>query len=311
MAEDVMTDRQEHSQPTQPPEVARGDRAVGADGHSGTLFWLRRFKIGEHGPDWWLPYGDLMSLLLAVFIMIAAMGELDNGPRFAEVASGMQNAFGFSAMQKAQRERAQALGAPLSLLERLEKVDRREWVSLHMRDGTGRPVVPCELHSRPGRLALRLPEQACFKPGSKTATPEARRLFALLADDLKDGRAILEIRTGMNRASCPDGMMLRDGCDLAYERARTCAQALIRGGVEEGRLRLRVSGPIRTDAGSTPGSKRGALASTTSDPEINPPKDDPSKVGPRGAYMEIVVCTDPSALDVKPFAEKERNHHGR
>ena len=49
------------------------------------MFWLRRFKNEDEGGSWLLAYGDLMSLLLAVFVMVAAMSELRGGSRFRMV----------------------------------------------------------------------------------------------------------------------------------------------------------------------------------------------------------------------------------
>ena len=52
------------------------------------MFWLKRMKRGDDdGWSWALPYGDLMCLLLAVFVMIAAMSELRAGERFDAVGS--------------------------------------------------------------------------------------------------------------------------------------------------------------------------------------------------------------------------------
>jgi len=294
-------------------QMCEVDRAYGAgerrpDLHSGTLFWVRRLKRGEHGSDWSLPYGDLMSLLLAVFVMIAAMSELKSGPRYAKVAGGVQRAFGFSAGGRARRERAQALGVPLSLLEQLERIDLRGGLGLRASDGTGRALAPCEVRSEPGRVVLRIPGQACFADFAAELEPGADRLLVLLADYLKEGRATLEIRVGAGPDAERNVVMLRDGCDLAYERARACAQALIRGGVDAERIRLLVAGRIR------PGTREPSVPQRnfSSLPADGLEADVVGQVAP-GAIrdcVEIVVWTGTPASGSGPFADEERDNHG-
>ena len=102
------------------------------------MFWLKRLKANESRGQWALPYGDLMSLLLAVFVMIAAMSELRVDGRFQDIAIGVRSAFGFS-----HRERQPSLSGLLSdarptLLEQLERACMRG----SARTALGSPVVP-------------------------------------------------------------------------------------------------------------------------------------------------------------------------
>ena len=80
------------------------------------MFWLKRLKGHESRWQWALPYGDLMSLLLAVFVMIAAMSELRAGGRFEDVAGGVRSAFGFSGVDRASSLDGLVLGKDLKHL---------------------------------------------------------------------------------------------------------------------------------------------------------------------------------------------------
>src|SRR5690606_9118558 len=71
---------------------------------------------------WAISYGDMMSLLLVIFVMIAAMSELKVNPRFERVSGAVRSAFGF----------AQPAGLPdlgptrtETLLERLGRMGQR------------------------------------------------------------------------------------------------------------------------------------------------------------------------------------------
>ena len=45
-------------------------------------------------PEWLLTYGDLMSLLLTIFVMLVSMGELKQTDKFQGVADSLHEQFG-------------------------------------------------------------------------------------------------------------------------------------------------------------------------------------------------------------------------
>lgn len=202
------------------------------------MFRLKRLNLDDGESSWVLPYGDLMSLLLVVFVMIAAMSELGAGPRFTTVSRAVQSAFGFV-------PDSSALGAPdggfsrrLTLLERLEQAGLRS-------DGTPSAVAAaevalacCDVVVEPDRVAIRIAGPASFEAFSASMKPAAIRAAERLAVFLAGGQAQLEIRGHNGDGPLPASVPFRDGMDLSYERARAVADVLIRAGVSRDRIRI-------------------------------------------------------------------------
>ena len=90
------------------------------------MFWIKRLKSDESRWQWALPYGDLMSLLLAVFVMIAAMSEMRVDDRFQETASSVRSAFGFSRMDRSSAFSGLLFSERPTMLERLAAVPYRK-----------------------------------------------------------------------------------------------------------------------------------------------------------------------------------------
>ncbi len=240
------------------------------------LFWKRRLKSNEHSTDWSLSYGDLMSLLLAVFVMIAAMSELKGGDHYLDVAGSVQRAFGFTVdADRPGGDPLQEMNRPRTLRERLEQLDRDGGLDVRLSDGTDRPIAPCRMRSEPGRIEFRIPVEACFEDSGTDLAPPAERLLSVLADHLDEGGSSLEVRLQAGDEPLPRETPWRDAHELAYERGRALSAALMAGGIEPGRITLTVSGK-----------------------------------GIGSACVKIVVRTDPTAVENETFADGERNDHG-
>ena len=220
------------------------------------MFWLKRLKEAPQDAHWSLPFGDLMSLLLAIFVMIAAMSELKAGGRYHKVADGVRQAFGFS-----DQTRAEAGGIfsnpPMTLLERLEKMAPAGAGLLKLNAGGDEGMAPSEVIGRPDRLVFRPAGEASFEQHSGTLKPAAEALIARLADYLAPGESRVEVRGYADAPPLPAGVPYRDAWDLGYQRARAATDVLIRRGVPADRVwviamgdRSAATGPQDPQAGA-------------------------------------------------------------
>ena len=260
------------------------------------MFWLKRLKSGEEDVHWSVPYGDLMTLLLAMFVMIATMSELKAGPRYDRMAGGVRQAFGFSA--KTPQAAGIPTTRPMTLLQRIEQVAKADAGAVRLDVGSDESTAPCEVVREGDRLVLRVPTEASFEPFSTALKPPADRLLARLADYIKEPRAFparrdaelphatVEVRGYADDGKIPAGAPFRDAWDLGYQRGRAAADVLARCGVSRDRLCVTAMGNRKASAGPAGGSRPTTLpvASFVEPPAASAP---PSSV--RVVSLEIVV----------------------
>lgn len=209
------------------------------------LFWLTRMKQRSASAGWALPYGDLMSLLLAVFVMIAALSELKAGPRFDEVAGGVKQAFGFEEPTVPHVTEAVADKPRRSLVQRLGAADPEPGRSVVIESppaGSGLTMT-LQRDANAGRLTVALSAEQVFGSEGMTVKPIARPALAKLAAELARGRNRIEVSACESAGPGAD----HDGWVGSFGRARAVADVLVRAGVSRERLSLRTV-PLRTGA---------------------------------------------------------------
>src|SRR5690349_17604189 len=119
------------------------------------MFWLKRFKNEEFGTPWELSYADLMSLLMAVFVLIASMGELRNGKKFGSVSKAMRAALGFDGTLIADDAQ------DLDFLAQLRKAGLRS-EGLVSRGTDAEVLAPCEVIADGDQTIIRVAGSASF-----------------------------------------------------------------------------------------------------------------------------------------------------
>lgn len=201
------------------------------------MFWAKRLKqqFGDTTSSWALPFGDLMSLLLVVFVMITAMSEIRTGARFNHVGQSVKGAFGFDSADSGQKPPASASTDPRSLFEQLAA--GASGSSVLRLAGVDSELLPaCEMRVNDDQIHIRIPTEVAFIGPSSILAPDARKLFAVIADYLREGRTHLEVRSYGPGGALPADTPYRDGLDVASERARQVARELALAGVAENRL---------------------------------------------------------------------------
>lgn len=195
------------------------------------MFWARRLRSDPSGSSWELPFGDLMSLLLAVFVMIAAMSELRAGRRFETVGDSVKSAFGFHSSGGAEGRVPPGSG----VLERLA-AGLSDSSTVRLTGPDEEPLGPCEVIADGDRLVIRMAAAECFMGPTAIPSPRTRKLLAVIADYLREGHARLEVCGYGPAGALPPGLPYQDGLDVACERARVVIRALAQAGVAEARL---------------------------------------------------------------------------
>lgn len=259
---------------------------------------LKPHKTDESDAQWVLPFADLMTLLLVIFVTIAAMGDVRPGRRFDEVTGGVRAAFGFGSSGPAELAKILTGSRQPGLVERLEQAGLTGKSETQLSNGSGEQLARCEMIADRDRVTLRVSGEASFDRFNSSLRPEAERLLTALAGLLNEGymtggRTRIEVRGYAGDGAIPDTATFRDAWDLSYERARVVADALVRAGVARGRVCVIAMGD--EDSLVAPKSSGGRKADTA-----------PAT----GRRIEITVHAAQPGGHVQGIADKEAPRHG-
>ena len=165
-------------------------------------------------PEWLLTYGDLMSLLLTFFILLASMSELRSEPRVVEAVDAIQKRFGRDKIvnpptfdsppgsPRAGRPQVKALGA----------------ASMPVFGGT-----------------------VLFAEDSADLADDQRDALRRLGEQFQGKLQKIEVRGHTTRRPLPAGSPFADHWQLAYARAHAVMRFLTEQGIDPRRLRLSVA----------------------------------------------------------------------
>lgn len=169
-------------------------------------------------PEWLLTYGDLMSLLLAFFVMIVSMSDLQSEGRVVQAVEAMQRQFGHDSPKPEGIEphRGARVAAPLGPNAMVRSI------------GPGRmPVV--------GGSVL-------FDEYSAQLGETQQSELRALAERLQGKGQRIEIRGHTTRRPLPAEGRFQDHWQLAFARCREVEQLLVAAGIDDNRMRLSVAG---------------------------------------------------------------------
>jgi chemotaxis protein MotB len=189
-------------------------------------------------PEWLLTYGDLMTLLLTIFVMLVSMGELKQTDKFQGVADSLHEQFG-----RGDSQFGLAAGElrPRNSMLAAAAVAFRSQRNAAM--GSAAPPAIAVAANQPERL---------IRPGDRT-TIGAAIIFAdesaeLSKQNQADLRNIATLLSGKPhpievRGHASVGAAGSDAWDAAYRRGRTTMQFLVNDlRIEEARIRLTTAG---------------------------------------------------------------------
>jgi len=205
-----------------------------------------RQKKPEEKPDgapmWMATFSDLVTLMLAFFVMLVAMANFDDTKRIEAVVESIQRALGTGGADKKAlgTSKMQTFTEAIRRAQSLQptQVAMRQALAKHTSDNHVRMVQTEQ------ELRIRLPAKVFFKPGSAELHPGS---YALLADLAK---VLVEDDLDLRVEGYADGTGRElDNWELSGDRALAVVMALrTKGPVPGDNLTAVAMGPFTPGA---------------------------------------------------------------
>lgn len=211
----------------------------------------RRKKKADAGvPEWVVTFGDMMSLLLTFFILLAAFSELkkprelENAFQSIKVAFGITGGGGFAPINDPAFQ-----SVIRSLIE--PELQPSSQVSENETPGPPGPAERVTRMDEGMRWAVGVPLQ--FEPGSSELEPGHREILRAIARQLSGKNTKIEIRAHADRSEQLDPRAGEDLWALSYQRAVAVMKFLSapEQGIDRQRLRLMALGDTEPRTPST------------------------------------------------------------
>jgi len=199
----------------------------------------KKCKCPEGVPEWVVTYGDMMTLLLCFFILLAAFSELKDEDEYQETVKAIQQAFGYITGSGV----APTNDVPLqSIIEKLEETAlyKEKIRKLSQADDpgvTGRDITVKRI--REG-LQFTVGGLLTFEPGSAELKPQAKEELVRVARMIRGQNNKVSIRGHAAGADLPPGTVFQSMWDLSYARARAVMEFLTADeqGIDPRRIRV-------------------------------------------------------------------------
>jgi chemotaxis protein MotB len=201
----------------------------------------RRRKKDQGGgvPEWVVTYGDMMTLLLCFFILLAAFSELKDEKDYETIMRAIKEHFGYSGGS------GQAPTEDLPLTSMVQ--DLRD-MTLHKEkrpnqsnaDDPGVDGKETTVKQIREGLQFAVGGPVSFEPGSAELKPQAKEQLARIADLIRGKNNKIEIRGHATGSDLSAGSGQRDMWALSYERARAAMRWLTdeANGIDPRRIRI-------------------------------------------------------------------------
>ncbi|MEM9063919.1 MAG: flagellar motor protein MotB [Planctomycetota bacterium] len=201
----------------------------------------KKKKGGDEIPEWVVTYGDLMSLLLCFFILLAAFSELKKPREYQRVVDAIQDELGVAGgvgYIEVPANPRQTMVMPV-IREAQNVSEQKSRAKQNEPNIEGRDAAVTKVHEG---TWFRVGRPITFEPGSVQLTERAMRIIdEEIAPKLVGIRDITLIRGHAAPEADAAGVLGPD--ELAYERARAVYERLVReGGVSDLILRVESAG---------------------------------------------------------------------
>lgn len=203
---------------------------------------LAKKKQAGGAPEWALTYGDMMSLLLCFFILLAAFADYEEGggsSASASVAQAMQSiqaALGI----KVKDNTAFASAVDFNAMVEQIKETIKQLEAQHRGDTNTKGVQGKSFRLRRIRdgMEITVGGVVLFEPFVARVTPEGAQALESIAGILRGHRNKIDVVGHAAEQPRPADWTYTDSMQLSYDRARLVADELIRRGVDPRAVRL-------------------------------------------------------------------------
>ena len=205
-------------------------------------FKRKEAKAAEGAPLWMVTYGDMVTLLLAFFVMLLAMSEVKKDSRFVDFMQAIKEAFGYvggvnqTPLDEVEIPRNVPLALMLKIPIRPENFSESEDPGLRGVYHSVTNVRRGDRFESGGKLH--------FDPLSAELTFFHEVRLEEFANKLRGVNTQIEITGHCSRLPV-DGTNFADHLDLAYGRAKSVYDALLRYGIAKERIILKSAGVNR------------------------------------------------------------------
>ncbi len=176
-------------------------------------------------PEWVVTYGDLMSLLLCFFILLAAFSELKQERDFQDVIKSIQDAFGYTGGIGKTPSRQTPSNSTINSLEDILKLsnEERAEADTNVRSITGREQTITDIHEGERQP---IQGQIAFEPSSFELSTDSKTLLRdKVAPMIRDRNYIVLVRGhAWGNDDLKSGLGL---LDLSFERAKAVQEYLV------------------------------------------------------------------------------------
>jgi len=194
----------------------------------------------EAVPVWYITYADMVTLLLAMFVILASMSKVQE-EKFQQVLESVREYFGYEQGDAAEPGR----NPSGSLYEKLRRLQNE--IGGPLSEGAPVPGVLGDNMMTTtvdeGRK-ITIGGKVAFDEGSAELKPSAFGPLDKLVGIVRGYRNKLEITGHTAIEPLPAGSPYKDLFDLSYARAKAVADYLITRGIEAKRVRVRAGGPF-------------------------------------------------------------------
>ena len=182
-------------------------------------------KDGPGVPEWVVTYGDMMSLLLCFFILLAAFSELKREHEYQRVITAVKEAFGYSGGVGVMPTDDPPLRSMIQLMEELAQKSR-ENSKVSESDTQGVTGKRTRVTKVQEGMMFTIGGHLTFAPGSAVLRDEAKDELLRVAKLLKGRRNKIAIRGHASSKVLGPESPFEDLLDLSYYRAKVIGEFL-------------------------------------------------------------------------------------
>lgn len=194
---------------------------------------LSKKPAAEGAPAWVLTYGDMMSLLLCFFVLLAAFADYSPGggtptPELKKALESIRAAFGAGGTIGPNDEiDFQAL------IRKLEAISSKE-TGGHRGDTREEGIYGKHFRLRKIRdgMEITMGGPVVFEPFSDKLTPEGKQALEQIAETVRGHRNKMEIRGHAAEEPRPADWTDDDALQLSFRRAKAVVDELVLRGVD-------------------------------------------------------------------------------
>ncbi|ADB18998.1 OmpA/MotB domain protein [Pirellula staleyi DSM 6068] len=195
-------------------------------------------------PEWVVTFGDMMSLLLTFFILLASMSEIKQNDKFQGVADSMHEQFGYDSSMSHVPGEMSPRNSSMAAMALTGRAKRAKVVQGGVKSkGTTGENQHVRI-VRPGDRTT-IGTVVYFSEDSATLSEDAEVDLLGAAETFAGKPQKIELRGHTSRGTPAADSVFKDNWELAYKRSLAVMHVLVdRMKIDPKRIRISVAGPF-------------------------------------------------------------------